>query len=126
MEDTCWVSLFFHTQPLKSGEMDGLELLVLSRVVQLVVQVDDLLQLSDLPVSFMADERAVEVGGENNKDQAKWHHDAGGSDGRRLAGGDGAIICLLVVLERQKLHPAEEHHLRQEEERANYGGKSPG
>lgn len=106
--------------------MDGLELLVLSRVVQLVVQVDDLLQLSDLPVRFMANQRTVEVDSKDNEDQAKWHHDTGGSDGRRFAGSDGAIIYLLVVLEWQKLHPAQERHLCQEQECADHSGKSPG
>ena len=73
----------------------------------------------------MADERAVKVHRENDEDQGEGHHDGGGSDGGRLAGADGAIVRL-GQLEWQELDPAEQHHLGQEEQRADDGGEGPG
>lgn len=63
-------------------------------MVQLVLELDHLLQLADLPVRFVADERAVEVDGEHDEDESERDHDAGGGDGSRLAGADGAISIL--------------------------------
>lgn len=103
----------------------SLQVVILRPLVQLVLEPNDLLQLSDLPVCFVTDERAVEVDGEHNKNESKRHHDAGGSDGRRLTGAYSAVV-FRVVFEGQELHPAQEHHLCEEEEGANDCGKSPG
>lgn len=112
---------------LRLWEMSGcLQLVILSPVIQLFLELNHLVQLSDLPVRFVADKCAVEVDGEDDEDDSKRHHYAGGSDGRRLAGADGAVVLLRVAFERQELHPAQEHNLGEEEEGADDGGKGPG
>lgn len=95
-------------------------------MVQLVLEPDDLLQLPDLSVRFVTDECAVKVDSEDDKNESKRHHDAGGGDGCGLARTYGAVSFVRVGLEGQELHPAQEHHLRQEEEGPNDGGESPG
>lgn len=69
----------------------------------------------------MADKRAVKMDGEDDKNDSKRHHDAGGCDGRSLAGAYGA-----VVFQRQELHPAQQHDLGEEEEGADNRGEGPG
>lgn len=103
-----------------------LKVVIFSPVVKLVLKAYDLLQLPDLPVCFVTDKRAVKMDGKHNENQPKRHHDAGGGDGRGLPGTDGAVVFLVGALQRQELHPAQEHHLRQEEESADDGGESPG
>lgn len=95
-------------------------------MVQLVLEPNDLLQLPDLPVRFVTDECAVKVNGEDDKNDSKWYHDAGWSDGCGLAGTDGAVVSLRAAFKRQELHPAQEHHLREEEEGADDRGERPG
>lgn len=102
----------------------GLQVVILRPVVQLVLELNDLFQLSDLPVRFVTDERAVKVDGEHDKNESERHHDAGGSDGCGLARTYGAVV--VVAFEGQELHPAQEHHLCQEEEGADDRGESPG
>lgn len=112
-------------QTIFSGEIEGdLQIVVLTPVVQLVLELNDLLQLLDLPVRFVTDERAVKVDGEHDKNDSKRHHDAGGSDGRGLTRTYAAVV--MFALEGQELHPAQEHHLRQEEEGADDCGEGPG
>lgn len=83
-----------------SGKMDsGLQVVVLSPVLQLVLEPNDLLQLSDLSVCFMTDERAVKVDSEHDKNKSKWHHDAGGSYGRSHARTYGVIFLICVAFE---------------------------
>lgn len=104
----------------------GLQVVIFSPVVKLVLQPYDLLQLPDLPVCFVTDKGAVKMDGKHNKNQSKRHHDAGRGDGRGLAGTYGAVVFLVVALQRQELHPAQEHHFCQEEEGADDGGEGPG
>lgn len=85
---------------------EGLELIVFSPVVELVLETDDLLQLSDLPVGFVTHQSAVEVHRKKNEDNTKRHHDAGGGYGRCLSGADGVICVAISALERQELDPA--------------------
>lgn len=103
-----------------------LKVIIFSPVVKLVLKAYDLLQLPDLPVCFVTDKRAVKMDGKHNKNQSKRHHDAGGGDGGGLPGADGAVVLRVGALQRQELDPAQEHHLRQEEEGADDGGESPG
>lgn len=85
---------------LYSGKMDsGLQVVVLSPVLQLVLEPNDLLQLSDLSVRFMTDERAVKVDSEHDKNESKWHHDASGSYGCGLARTYGAVFLIRVAFE---------------------------
>lgn len=110
----------------QSGEVDRrLQVLVLGPVVQLVLEADHLLQLTDLPVRLVTDQGAVKVDGEDDENDPKWHHDAGGGDGRRLAGTDFAVVFLRLALQGQELDPAQEHDLSQEEERADDSGEGP-
>lgn len=71
----------------------SLQVVILRPVVQLVLEPNDLLQLSDLPVCFVTDECAVKVDGEHNENKSKRHHDAGGSDGRSLTGAYGTVVA---------------------------------
>lgn len=103
----------------------GLQVVILSPVVQLVLEPNDLLQLPDLSVCFVTDECAVKVNSKDDKNKSKWHHDAGGGDGCRLAGTYGAVV-IFSVLQWQELDPAQEHHLSEEEEGADDRGESPG
>lgn len=103
----------------------GLQVVILSPVVQLVLEPNDLLQLPDLSVRFVTNQRAVKVDGKHDKNDSERHHDAGGSDGRGLTGADGAVV-FSVAFEGQELHPAQEHHLRQEEQGADDCGERPG
>lgn len=77
----------------------GLQVVILSPVVQLVLELNDLLQLSDLPVCFVTHQRAVKVDGEHDKNESKRHHDAGGSDGCGLAGTYSTIVLVGVAFE---------------------------
>lgn len=78
---------------------EGLQLIVLNPVVKLVLETDDLLQLPDLSVSFVAHQRAVEVHREQYEDDPKWHHYAGGGNGRCLSRADGAIFAIIGAFE---------------------------
>lgn len=119
--------LLWHVRRLRSGEVDGgLQFVVLGPVVQLVLEPNDLLQLPDLSVRFVTDERAVKVDGEHDEDESKRHHDAGGSDGRRLARTYGAVVFFIFAFEGQELDPAQEHDLGEEEEGADDRGEGPG
>lgn len=56
----------------------GLESGHIPPVVQLILQarqVFQFLQLLELPVGLVADQRPVEVDGKHDEDQAEWHHD---------------------------------------------------
>lgn len=70
----------------------GLQVVILSPVVQLVLEPNDLLQLSFLSVRFVTDECAVEVDGKHDKNESERHHDAGGSDGCGLTGTYGTVV----------------------------------
>lgn len=109
---------------LRSREMSScLQLVILSPVIQLFLELNHLVQLLDLPVRFVADKCAVEVDSEDDEDNSERDHYAGGSDGRRLTGADGAVI---FSFQRQELNPAQEHDLGEEEEGADDRGKGPG
>lgn len=111
----------------RSREVDGgLQVVILSPVVELVLKPYDLLKLPDLPVCFVTDKRAVKMDGKHNKDKSKRHHDAGRSDGRSLPGTYGAVVLLVVALQRQELDPTQEHHFGEEEEGTDDGGEGPG
>lgn len=95
-------------------------------VVQLVLQpsqIGQLLQLLELPVSLVADEGAIEVHREDDEDQSEGHHDGGGGDGGGHPGRLGVVAGL--GLDWQELDPAQQHHLGQEEQRADDGGERP-
>lgn len=77
----------------------GLQVVILSPVVQLVLEPYDLLQLPDLSVCFVTDECAVKVDGEHNKNKSERHHDAGGSDGGGLPRTYGAVVFLSVAFQ---------------------------
>lgn len=79
---------------------EGLELIILSPVVKLILKADDLLQLPDLPVSFVTHQCAVEVHREQYEDNPKWHHNAGGGYGRCLSRADGVIFAIISASER--------------------------
>lgn len=72
----------------------GLQLVVLTPMVQLSLELDDLLQLFDLPVRFVTDQSAVKVDGEHDKNESKRHHDAGGSDGCSLPWTYSAVLLV--------------------------------
>ena len=95
-------------------------------MVQLVLELDHTLQLPDLPVRLVADQRTVEVNSEYDEHDAKGDHDARGGDGGRFAGADLAIVLVLGAPQWQELDPAQEHHLRQEQQGANDCGEGPG
>lgn len=78
---------------------EGLEFIVLSPVVKLVLETDDLLQLPDLSVSFVTHQRAVEVHREQYENNSKWHHYTGGGNGRCLSRADGAIFTIIDASE---------------------------
>ena len=99
----------------------------LSPVVQLILKAGDigqLLELLDLPVSFVTDQCAVEVHSKHNEHQTERHHDGGGGDGRCLTRADGTVD--LPTSERQELDPAQENHLRKEQQGADDSGERPG
>ena len=78
--------MFLNADWLKSWEVNyGLQFIILRPVVQLVLEPDHLLQLSDLSVRLVTDECAIKVDGEHDEDDSKRHHDTGGGDGCRLA-----------------------------------------
>lgn len=58
------------------------------------------------------------------KDQTKGDHDGGGRDGSSHTSRN-RVVAGLVGLHGQKLDPAEENHLSEEEQSANDGGESP-
>lgn len=121
------MSLLFCNHWLYSRVMARrLHVVILNPVFQLVLEANDLLQLPDLPVRFMTDERAVKVNGEHNKNNSKWHHDAGGSNGCGLPRTYGAVARSLSSVEGEELDPAQEHHLCQEEEGPDNRGERPG
>ena len=104
-----------------------------SSVVQLVLetrQVLQLLQLLELPVGLVADQRPVEVDGEDDEDHAERYHDGCGGDGGSHTSTDGAVpvLCRALALrfDGQELDPAEQDDLGQEEKRADDGGEGPG
>lgn len=114
--------------PLGEVDRGGLQTGRLCPVVQLVLQPGDIgqrLQLLKLTVSFVTDQRAVEVHSEHNKNQSKRHHNGGGDNG-----------CLPSIIvgdifnswgtEGQELDPAQQNHLGQEEKGADDSGEGPG
>lgn len=79
-------------------------------VVQLVLQpsqVGQLLQLLELAVSLVADQGAIEMHREDDEDETEGHHDGGGGDGS----GDARRLRVIAGFDRQKLDPAQQHHL---------------
>lgn len=58
---------------------------------------------------------------EDDEDQTEGHHDGGGGDGCS----DARRLRVVAGLDGQKLDPAQQNHLGQEEQSADDGGESP-
>lgn len=62
---------------------------------------------------------------EDDEDQSEGHHDGGGGDGGGHPGRLGVVGPVRLGLDWQELDPAQQHHLGQEEQRADDGGERP-
>lgn len=102
--------------------------------VQLHFDLVQLLDLLDVALRLVAHQRAVEVDGEDDEDEAHRHHDDGGGQSRlpaavALRGGqwrDGAVDLARLGVHWQELDPAEQHHFSQKEQDAEGRGEAPG
>lgn len=111
----------------------------LHSIVELVLKPGDvgkLLKFLELPVGFVADERAVKMDGKDNEDEATGDDDGGGGVGGGFSRADpGGVwgrrvgLTILVFWQRflwEELDPAEQQNLSQEQEGAYDGGERPG
>lgn len=90
----------------------------------------ELFDLSVVALRFVPHQRAVEVNGEDNKDQPHWDHDDGGDQSclpARVAAGllDGGGVVLQDGVHGQELDPAQQHHFRKEKEDPQHRGEAP-
>lgn len=91
------------------------------------------MELLDLPVvalRFVPHQGAVEVNGEDDKDQPHGDHDDGGDQRclpTRVAAGllDGGGFIFQDGVHRQKFYPAQKHHFREEKEDSQNRGEAP-
>ena len=79
---------------------EGLELVAVCPVVELVLKANDLLKLLDLTVGFVTHQCAIEVHSEQYEDNPKWHHDTGGGYGCSFSRADGAILAVVAACVR--------------------------